>query len=147
MPTSLRDERGSTLLLQVFLIAAAVLAVTVIADVGTAIAARQQLAATADQAALAGAQSLDLDSYYRQGATAAGLGLDPASAASAVHRYLAPAIAAAQQEGLEVEAVTVTDGELTVRLSCRAQLPFTATFGIDSVRVSASASAQLLIQP
>ena len=148
MPSLLRDERGSLLLLQAFLIVAVVSAVTVIADVGAVIGARQQLAATADQAAVAGAQAVDLRDYYAGGAAGAdGLVLDPASVAASVRRYLAPALAAGQQDGLALESVDVEAGSVTVTLSARATMPFTSMLGVPSVPVRASARAALMVQP
>lgn len=147
MRTQFRDDRGSTLLLQMFLVVAIVMGITVIADVGSVIGVRRQLAATADQAALAGAQAVDLEAYYAIGAGAAGVALDPRDVSAAVSRYLAPAVAAQQVEGLRIEDVTVVGDTVTVRLAGRAPLPFTSAMGMESFPVSASASAQLLIQP
>jgi len=147
MRSLLLTERGSLLLLHMFLVVAVVAAVTVIADVGRVVGVRQELAATADQAAIAGAQAVDLDAYYAGGAAGvAGLPLDPASVAAAVNRYLAPAIEARQHQGLELVAVQVDPGTVTVRLGCRAPLPFASMLGLRDVPVVASASAQLLIQ-
>ncbi len=148
MPSPLHDDRGTLLLLHLLLVGAVLTAITVIADVGSVIGARQELAATADQAAIAGAQAIDLDAYYAGGAAGlAEVALHPASAEAAVRRYLAPAIAAEQQSGLEVVAVTVAAGEVTVRLRSRADLPFSSGLGLPSVPVTAQASARLLIQP
>lgn len=147
MPSSRRGDAGSILLLQVFLVVAIVMAITVVADVGTVIGVRRELAATADQAAIAGAQALDLDAYYRGDAAGAGLALDPGAVDAVVRRYLAPALAAGQRDGLRIEEVTVAGDRVTVRLGRRARLPFTASLGLDSVPVTASASARLLIQP
>lgn len=148
MRSLLRGDGGSLLLLQLFLITAIVAVVTVIADVATVIGARQQLAATADQAAIAGAQAVDLRAYYAGGAAGVdGVPLDPASVDAAVRRYLAPAVAAQTVPGLSIAALDVRDGAVTVHLSARAELPFTATVGLPAVPVSASATARLLVQP
>lgn len=147
MPTSRPDDRGSVLLLQVFLVVVVVMGITVIADVGSVIGRRTELAATADQAALAGAQTVDLDAYYRHGAGATSVDLDPQRAAAAVSRYLAPAQAAGRIDGLRIEEVTVAGDAVYVTLVGRAPLPFSSLVGLDSFPISASASAQLLIQP
>lgn len=147
MPMSRRGEAGSILLLQVFLVVVIVLGITVVADVGSVIGVRRELAATADQAAIAGAQAVDLDAYYRGGAPSAGLALDPQAVAAVVRRYLAPALASGQRDGLRLEEVVVSGDTVTVRLGCQARLPFTASLGLASVPVTASASARLLIQP
>ena len=148
MRSLLRDDRGSLLVLHLFLITAVVAVVTVVADVATVIGTRQQLAATADQAAIAGAQAVDLPAYYAGGAAGVtGVPLDPAAVDAAVRRFLAPAVAAQTVPGLSVAAVEVRDAAVTVRLSARADLPFTATVGLPAVPVSASATARLLVQP
>lgn len=147
MPTLPRGDRGSLLLLQAFLIGAVLAGVIVIADVAAVIGARQQLAATADQAALAGAQAVDLTAYYRSGAAdASGVALDPGSVAAAVRRYLAPAIAAEQQQGLAVRAIDVRDGSVSVALTAQADLPFASSLGLSTIPVQASATARLLVQ-
>lgn len=147
MPTLPRGDRGSLLLLQAFLISAVLAGVVVIADVATVIGARQQLAATADQAALAGAQAVDLTVYYRSGAAdTAGVALDPGSVATAVRGYLAPAIAAEQQRGLAIRAIEVQDGSVSVSLTARADLPFASSLGLSAIPVRASATAQLLVK-
>lgn len=148
MPSLPRDDRGSLLLLHLFLITAVVAVVAVIADVAAVIGTRQQLAATADQAAISGAQAVDLGAYYAGGAAGvAGVPLDPTAVDAAVRRFLAPAVAAQAVPGLSVAAIEVRDAEVTVRLSARAELPFTASVGLPSVPVSASATARLLVQP
>jgi len=142
----LGSDRGSTLLLQLFLITSLLTVVAGISDVGRVIGARQQLAATADQAAIAGAQALDLAAYYANGASnAAGLALDARAVEPAVLRYLAPAVAAQQQPGLSVDSVSVADGAVTVRLRCTADLPFAGLLGLTSVPVHASATAALQV--
>lgn len=147
MRTLLRSERGSILPLELFLVAAVAMGITVVADVGSVIGVRRELAATADQAAIAGAQAVDLDAYYRHGAGVASVDLDPGSVTAAVSRYLAPAMAAGQVEGLRIQAITVRSDTVTVTLTGRAPLPFTSSVGLESVPVTASASAVLLIQP
>ena len=148
MHSSRRGDRGSLLLLQAFLISAVVGCILVIADAAAVIGARQQLAATADQAALAGAQAVDMAAYYRGGAAGVdGLPLDPESVDRAVRRYLAPAIAAAQQPGLAVRGIEVRDGSVSVALAARADLPFASSLGLDTIPVRASATARLLVRP
>jgi uncharacterized membrane protein len=65
------DERGSILITGAGLIAVCLLAVAVLVDASSAFVQRQQLFALADAAALAGAQAIDLDAYYAEGASAA----------------------------------------------------------------------------
>lgn len=148
MRSSLRAERGSLLLLNTFLIVAVLLAVSVVADVGRVVGARRALAATADQAAIAGAQAVDFDAYYAGGADGlAGMPLDPAAVQASVHRYLRPAIAAQQHPALAVESVGVDASHVTVTLRSSAPLAFASLLGLPSLGITASASAALLIQP
>ena len=148
MPTPLLGDRGSLLLLQVLMVTVLVAAVGVVADVGRVIGERQQLAATADQAAIAGAQAIDLGDYYLRGAQGGGaVRLHPDSARAAVQRFLAPAISAGQQQDLRIADVEVVADGLAVRLQCQAALPFGSLLGIRSVPVTASATARLDVQP
>ena len=148
MPTPRLGDRGSLLLLQVLLITVLVAAVGVVADVGRVVGERQQLSATADQAAIAGAQAIDLVDYYVRGAQdGAAVRLDPGSARAAVERFLAPAVQRGQQRDLSVAAVEVGPDGLSVRLHCRAELPFGSLLGIRAVPVSATATARLVVQP
>jgi hypothetical protein len=147
MRTPRLDDSGSQLLLQMLLIVITLAAVSVIADVGRVIGARQSLAATADQAAVAGAQAIDFAAYYSRGADASGVLLASGDVEAAVRRYIAPAVAAGQQEDLELAAVEVDDEGVTVRLRCRALLPFASLLGVDSVPVRASARAALVVRP
>lgn len=145
MPTPSRDDRGSLLLLQAFLISVVVAAVLVLVDVAAVIHVRHQLAATADQAALVAAQAIDPVDYYR--GAAVGGGRDPAQVEQAVRRYLAPAITEQQHSGLAVRDIGVRDGQVFVALSARADLPFAAVLGIADVPVQAEATARLHVRP
>ncbi len=141
-------DRGSVLLLQLFLVTTVLMAVAVISDVGSVIGARQQLAATADQAAIAGAQAVDLGAYYAGGADGvSGLALEPVLVEAAVRRHLAPAIQQQQQPGLALADLAVDADGVTVRLRCTAVLPFASLLGLSSVPVTASSRARLLVQP
>ncbi len=64
-----RSDKGSVLLLGVGLVALCMLAMTILIDASSAFLQRQRLQALADGAALAGAQAIDLDSYYVSGAS------------------------------------------------------------------------------
>ncbi len=148
MRTSPHDDRGSVIMLQVFCVMAVIMAIAVICDTGAVLGARRELSAVADQAAIAGAQSLDLSSYYRGGAhETAALHADPAAAEAAVRAYLQPSLAADTPEGLKLERVEAAADGVRVHLSARAALPFTLLPGTDSVQVRASARAALFVQP
>ena len=101
-------------------LAISLLALIVGIDASAAFLQRRSLVALADASALAGAQGIDLDSYYRQGASGA-TSLDEGSVAARVTGFVAQADAI---EGLRLERV-VTDGRsVTVRLSAPLRLPF-----------------------
>ena len=104
-----RDERGSVLLLGIGMIVVGILAVAVAVDVSAAFLQRRALMSLGDSAALAGAQSIDLDSYYANGASI-GTRLSPVAVASAARRQVG--IARGSDE-ITIESIT-TDG-ITVR--------------------------------
>ena len=134
------DDRGSVLILGIGLVAACVLAVVVLADASAAFLQRQQLLALADAAALAGAQALDLDSYYAEGASAA-TGLDVACVPGRVRAHLARSRAASAVDGLAVDRVVSDGQQVVVSLSAPLRLPFLS--GAFAARVVAEARARL----
>ena len=134
------DERGSTLLLGIGLAVVCLLTVAVVTDTTAAFLQRRSLMAVADSAALAGAQAMDLDAYYRQGARA-GTSLDAARVVSAVQRHLGRF--AVSEPDLAVVGIR-TDGEnVWVRLARPLSLPFLGSVlgegRADEVRVEAVA--------
>jgi len=116
-------DRGSVLPLGIGLAAACLLAGVVAVDVGAAFLQRQQLLALADAAALAGAQGIDLDEYYENGASAA-TALDPAAVPTLVRRHLTAARAAQTVPGLRVERIASDRDDVRVLLSAPLRLPF-----------------------
>jgi hypothetical protein len=81
-----RDE-GSILVLSLGFIVICILALAVVVDASAVFLARRALQAQADGAALAGAQAIDLDAYYAQGASAR-IRLDGSAVRSAVERHV-----------------------------------------------------------
>jgi hypothetical protein len=130
----LSDDRGSVLLLGVGLTAVCLLAFVVLVDASAAFLQRRQLLAAADAAALAGAQSIDLPSYYESGASAA-TRLDVGGVPRRVRAHLA----AAGIPGLTLDAVQSDGDEVLVRLSRPLELPFLATVLADRIRVESRA--------
>ena len=141
-----RADSGSVLLLQVLCVVVVVAVVGAICDVGAVLGARRQLSATADQAAVAGAQAVDLGSYYVQGADREGVALHPEAVEGSVRRYLAPSIAAQEPQGIALAGVQVDADGVSIQLQARATLPFASLVGIETVPVSASARAALYVE-
>ncbi|MFZ9988498.1 MAG: pilus assembly protein TadG-related protein [Candidatus Nanopelagicales bacterium] len=81
-----RDE-GSILVLSLGFIVICILALAVVVDASTVFLARRALQSQADGAALAGAQAIDLDSYYAKGASAR-IRLDATRVRGAVERHV-----------------------------------------------------------
>lgn len=125
-------ERGSVLLLGIGFVAVCLLSVVVTVDASAAFVQRRELMAVADAAALAGAQAIDFDEYYRSGATI-GTRLDPPRVAQVARRQ----VAVAQDPQIAFDGVTTDGITVRVRLSRPLELPFLqSTFG-DRVRVEA----------
>ena len=134
---SLRDERGSVLILGIGMIVVGLLAVMVCVDVSAAFLQRRALMSIGDSAALAGAQSIDLDSYYANGASV-GTRLSPASVSAAVRRHVSLARGTSE---LTVEGITTDGVTVRVQLSEPLELPFLG--GLHSERVRIESSARL----
>lgn len=138
----LRDDRGSVLLLTIGFLVIVVMGIGVVVDASAVFLQRRSLAALADGAALAGAQTVDREAYYRGGARAA---LRPTArqVRAEVTHYLrtAPtAVAGARLERIDIEGTTVI-----VALRATARAPFTGWLRIDfPIRVEAG--ARLLLQ-
>lgn len=137
-----RDE-GTVLLLMVALVVVIVLSIGVVADVGVVLSARRALAATADSAALAGAQSIELGAYYA-GSGGSDLPLDPTRAEESVRRYVHTAEPCPD---LRIRQLEISANAVYVGLTCRARLPFVALIAQDSVEVRAGSQARLQRQP
>lgn len=131
----LSEDRGSVLLLGIGWIVICLLALAVMTDVTAAFLQRRQLMAVADAAALAGAQTIDLDAYYAQGAQI-GTRLSPAQVVAAARSHAA---AYGDVPGMSVDSI-VSDG-VTVRvaLSAPLRLPFFDGIRDETVRVVATA--------
>lgn len=92
------DDEGSVLLLGIGWLAACLLAMVVMIDVSAAFLQRQHLQALADSAALAGAQGIDLASYYEHGASAS-TRLDGGAVAYRVSEHVRRALEGGQAGG------------------------------------------------
>jgi uncharacterized membrane protein len=134
------DDRGSVLILGVGLIAVVLLAVAVLVDASAAFVQRQQLFALADAAALAGAQALDLDAYYAEGASAA-TQLDVGSVPGRVRAHLTRSRAAETVSGLTIDRISSDGRQVVVVMSAPLRLPFLS--GLTDARVAVEARSQL----
>lgn len=129
------NDRGSVSVLALGLVAVVALTFVVLVDATSAFVQRRSLVAVADAAALAGAQSIDLAAYYRDGASA-GTGIDAAGVLPRVKAHLA------QVRGIDRLTLdtAATDGRtVLVALSAPLTLPFTGTWLTDRLRVESRA--------
>jgi uncharacterized membrane protein len=127
---TLAEERGSLLVAGLLFTLALLLAVGASVDLGRAFIARRELAALADQAALSGAQQLDLTNLHN-----GQLSLDAHDAVQAAEQALSG------QAGLGVR-VTAARESVDVRLRRRLTTVFLPLLGIPSLTLSASALAR-----
>lgn len=132
-----RGEDGQLLVLTAFLGVVLILLVAVVVDVSAAFLARRNLASQADGAALAAAQSLDLDAYY----TGAGGDLLPlGDVDEAVRDYVAANFPATTVEDVDlVDAGTA----VSVTLSMHVDLPLSPPGFEGGIDVTADATARL----
>jgi hypothetical protein len=137
------DDRGSVLLLTVGFLVVIVMAIGVVVDASSVFLQRRSLAALADGAALAGAQSIDEVAYYRRGAQAA-LRPSVSQVRADVRDYLRSS--GAEREGVRVERIAVERGVVLVSLRRTARAPFTGWLRVD-FPVRAEAGARLLVRP
>ncbi len=132
------SDQGSVLILGIGLLGVCLLALVVIVDSGSAFLQRKNLYSIADAAALAGAQVIDLPSYYRQGATLA-THLDGQAAVVKARSYLKQPELLAEHPGLVVDSVSTDGVNLRVDLSIPVQVPFFQPLSGSMARVRATA--------
>lgn len=141
LTSRLHDDRGSAMLLGVGLVAVCMLALVGCIDGAVALVQRQALLSTADAAAIAGAQGIDLDEYYARGATAA-TRLDPVQVVRLTRQHLAGSTA---PEGMAIERIWSDGTDVRVRLSAPLRLPFLpflSTLAADRITVESRAQLQ-----
>ena len=119
------------------MVAVALLAVMIGVDATSAYLQRRSLVALADASALAGAQAIDTEAYYRDGATSSTT-LDPSAVTGRVSAFLR-SMAAETPEPLRLEGVA-TDGRVViVRLSQPLRLPFLSALVREPITVESRA--------
>jgi uncharacterized membrane protein len=130
----------------VLLLGFAVLAlvlVGVVADLSKVFLAKRALASTADGAAIAAAQALDLEALYTGTAAPGDLPIDARAADAAARGQLARDGSAAAYDGFALDSVEATQAQVTVRVSARVALLFGAFVGgPDGVRLGGTATAR-----
>lgn len=139
MTTRLRidDDGGSVMLLVIGAVAVAALMLVIGIDASAAYLQRRALTNLADATALAGAQGIDLDAYYRDGAHSQ-TRLDRASVQARIASFLQRSNASTL-DGLRLDGVISDGSSVTVRLSAPLHLPFSGGWAGDRVTVEAGA--------
>ena len=125
----LSDEQGSLLVAGLLFTIALLLAVGASVDLGRAFIAHRELSALADQAALSGAQQLDLTGFHQ-----GHLILNPQDAARAAEQTLTG------QAGVSAR-VSASGGSIEVRLQRRFAAVFLPLLGIQTVTLVADSVA------
>lgn len=137
-----RSDDGSVLVLGLGAVVVCLLALVVGVDASAAFLQRRSLVALADASAIAGAQGIDLDAYYREGASAS-TGLDAPSVAQRVTSFLAASQGASSGgpavPGLRLEQVSMDDRTVVVRISAPLRLPFLSALGDRAITVESRA--------
>ena len=133
-----KADEGSVLILGIGLLGVCLLALVVVTDAGSAFLQRRNLYSVADAAALAGAQTIDLPSYYEHGASQ-GTKLDAGSAVAKARGYLAQREVIAAHPGLTVDSVTTDGVNIQVDLSIPITVPFVNALHREPARVRATA--------
>lgn len=130
-------DRGSVMLLALGFIVICLLAVAVVVDASAMFLRHRSLQSVADGAALAGAQAIDLEAYYRRGADYR-VQLDPLQ----VHRAVQEYVRSAAPSGATLESVELVGRTVIVRMRTEVRPPFSGWLtpgGAHDVRVESGA--------
>jgi uncharacterized membrane protein len=114
------------------------LALAVVTDTASLFLQRMALQARADAGALNGAQGIDLDAYYAQGATTA-TALIPSIAVARVVAVIQEADTHDPISGLAVEQIRVVDQVVRVELAAPGRLTFFTMLEAPTIRVRSDA--------
>jgi uncharacterized membrane protein len=131
------SERGSVSILALGLLAVCLLTLGVVVDLGALQLQHRRALATADAAARAAAQGLDLDAYYH-GTGGRVLPLDAGAARMRARAYLART-----GNAWRLERLSLPGRSVQVQVSQEVRLPFSAVVLDDSVTVRATGTAEL----
>ena len=137
-----RDD-GRVMLLVVGIVVVLAMLVAVVVDVAHLYLARRSLDAATDAAALAGVQAADLGALYA-GQDGRDVPLDERAVRRAVNRYIDNARVDDDIERFELEAVVVTDTQVSVSTRSSVRLPFVGpvTNGRSDVVVRSTSTAR-----
>lgn len=133
-----RGDEGSVLLLGLGFLGICLLALAVVTDTASLFLQRMALQARADAGALNGAQGIDLDAYYAQGATTA-TALVPSIAVARVVAVIQEADTHDPISGLAVEQIRVVDQVVRVELAAPGRLTFFTMLEAPTIRVRSDA--------
>jgi uncharacterized membrane protein len=114
------------------------LALAVVTDTASLFLQRMALQARADAGALNGAQGIDLDAYYAQGASTA-TALIPSIAVARVVAVIQEADTHDPISGLAVEQIRVVDQVVRVELAAPGRLTFFTMLEAPTIRVRSDA--------
>jgi threonine dehydrogenase-like Zn-dependent dehydrogenase len=131
-----KNDEGTVLILGIGLVGVCLLAFAVVMDTTSAFMQRRSLYSLADAAALAGSQTVDLDSYYANGA-GEGTSLDAGSVTGKARAFLQSV--QSEHPGLRIVAVTTDGAGVRVELSAPVRLPFLGALRSDVIRVRSTA--------
>lgn len=132
-------DHGTVLVLALGLVVVVLMGVVVLVTASAAFLQRRALVTVADAAAISGAQAIDLDAYYRDGATAA-TALDRSAVPGRV-RGLLDQFGRDLPEGMVVEEVSSDGHRVRVVLSAPLRLPLVQDWL--TARVAVASEAEL----
>lgn len=116
-------DRGQVTLLTIGYAVIALLLVTVVVNLSRVFLAQRALDSAADEAALAGVQTVQTGRYYGEGAGRQ-LPLAGEAVRSAVEKHLRASAAGRTCDAFALDGVRSTTTTVTVRVSCRVRIPF-----------------------
>lgn len=136
------NERGSVLMLIIGLVPVLFMLLAIATDTAVLFTYRRSLAAEADSAAIAGAQSADLAALY-SGKALSTLPLDCPAARRLIEERFERKSANFRAETARVKDIKCDGTSVSVTLRSTAHLPFASHFGVEpDVTVQAGAAAR-----
>lgn len=140
-PQDHASNRGSVTTLVVGLIPVLIGLVAVLTDLSVLYIHKRSLAAAADSAAIAGAQSVDLDEFYRSSPSR--LPLDCAQSRRSINRQVTASRVDSRTPRIVVVSTTCDGTTVGVQLRSQVTLPFSQHLGVKpQVQVTGSARAR-----